>query len=299
MKSTPKTWTGSVDGMNSIGLFGHAELSDTTVFDGGMNSDWLFLQAARLDLTVYGRAGDDFLISGSGNDTLVGGDGRDNLTGCAGNDVLFGGVGNDILTGGAGNDRIHGGAGSDTYGASGGINGAEIDLSKHISTDGQYTDHLFSIENVIGSEFADHIQGTNGINDIRGGLGDDVIRGKGGSDVLYGDSCSSSMFPGKFSGNDTFVYFKKDLAGNSVDKIMDFGTAKNDPSMNGHDKLDLTDFFKGHKGAEIDSMIHVTDTVTGSMVSMNVHGTFVNVVELVGVHGETAHSLMDEGHLMM
>ncbi|WP_109439549.1 calcium-binding protein [Acinetobacter haemolyticus] len=74
--------------------------------------------------TLYGLAGNDYIIGHNQNDHLYGGDGDDILEGDGGNDYLdggadndhlYGGAGNDILIGGEGNDTLYGGGGSDIY----------------------------------------------------------------------------------------------------------------------------------------------------------------------------------------
>lgn len=47
-------------------------------------------------------------------------------------------------------------------------------------------DFLHSFENVIGTDFDDHITGDDGANDLQGGDGEDTIYGKGGSDTIDG-----------------------------------------------------------------------------------------------------------------
>ncbi len=49
---------------------------------------------------------------------------------------------------------------------------------------------LISIENIIGSNFADSISGSSVANVINGGGGDDFISGGGGADTLNGGQAS-------------------------------------------------------------------------------------------------------------
>lgn len=79
---------------------------------------------------IFGRGGDDTILSGGGNDFLFGESGNDTLIGGFGNDFLYGGDGNDRLQGagafffnpssrrsrGAGEiDTLIGGSGNDTF----------------------------------------------------------------------------------------------------------------------------------------------------------------------------------------
>jgi Ca2+-binding RTX toxin-like protein len=132
------------------------------------------------------------LDGGAGNDELFGGDGNDTLIGGAGDDELFGEGGNDTLIGGTGANLLDGGAGTDTASYAGSAFGMLVAISGSNSngvalslgsTDG---DSLISIENIIGSNFADNISGSAIANVISGGGGDDFISGDGGADSLNG-----------------------------------------------------------------------------------------------------------------
>src|SRR5207302_1136674 len=67
--------------------------------DAGAGNDRVMLMrasganAVKVNATILGGAGDDYLQGGSGNDSINGG---------AGNDTLLGGLGNDTLNGGTG-----------------------------------------------------------------------------------------------------------------------------------------------------------------------------------------------------
>jgi Ca2+-binding RTX toxin-like protein len=118
------------------------------------------------------------ITGGSGNDTLIAGNLNDKLTGGAGNDLLVGGLGNDTLTGGDGVDTI-------SYStASGPVN---VNLATKKVTGAAGADTLATIENVIGSPFADTITGDLLNNILDGGdliVGNDTIVGGGGVDSL-------------------------------------------------------------------------------------------------------------------
>jgi Ca2+-binding RTX toxin-like protein len=124
---------------------------------------------------------------GLGDDTLTGGG--------AGGDDIFGA--RDVLTGGAGSDWAD-------YSAEGGSRGVSVDLYDEVifstgtATDsfGKY-DFLISIENVLGTGYADLIVGASGDNHLRGGAGDDTLDGSGGSDTLDGgDGSDLVVFSG-------------------------------------------------------------------------------------------------------
>nr|WP_294816392.1 M10 family metallopeptidase C-terminal domain-containing protein [uncultured Sphingomonas sp.] len=125
--------------------------------------------------TITGNAGANTLDGGGGNDTLYGGDGDDIVFGGTGHDSVWGGNGNDLLDGGDGDDTIFGGAGSDTVSYAAAAAGVEIDLSflEEQLTRGAGVDILVSIENVIGSGFADVLAGDRSANVLTGGAGSD------------------------------------------------------------------------------------------------------------------------------
>jgi Ca2+-binding RTX toxin-like protein len=135
---------------------------------------------------LYGGGGADWIDGGAAQDTLDGGSGSDVLTGGTGHDSVWGGDGSDLLDGGAGDDTIVGGAGIDTVSYAAATAGVEIDLSwlEDQNTRGAGTDTLISIENLIGSGFADVLAGDAGANVLSGGGGNDRF--------VFGDSARSA-----------------------------------------------------------------------------------------------------------
>jgi Ca2+-binding RTX toxin-like protein len=150
--------------------------------------------------TLLGRNGNDKLDGGKGNDKLDGGNGDDWLIGGLGNDNLFGGNGNDRMVGGLGADAMNGGDGAhDLLDYSLGTSGIDINLTTGGTENGggYAAGDLFSgVEDVIGTNFADRIQGDDLANTIVGGIGNDIIKGAGGLDVMSGGT-----------GADIFSYF--------------------------------------------------------------------------------------------
>ncbi len=146
--------------------------------------------------TVNARPGDDVVYGGAGDDTLNGGDG------------------NDTITGGAGNDTINGGAGTDTVSYFLDAAGVTVNLSSGSATDGGGgADSLSNVENVVGSNFDDTLQGDDA---------DNVLTAHSGNDRLTGDA-----------GNDRFVIEKDDTGTTTV---TDFSVG---------DVLDFTDVLDG------------------------------------------------------
>ncbi len=139
-----------------------------------------------------GDAGPDRLTGGSGNDTLLG---------LGGDDTLIGGVGDDWLNGGVGADALDGGTGSDTADYGDASAGVVVNLASPASnTAAAAGDSYTSIENVVGSGFADTITGDGNANVLVGRDGDDTILGGGGEDKLFGSAGNDSLSGG--SGDD-------------------------------------------------------------------------------------------------
>ncbi len=119
---------------------------------------------------------------------MGGGDEQDWLIGGDGADTVSGGEGDDLLRGGAGDDTIIGGAGVDTVTYPDAQSGVEIDLSllEEQLTRGAGVDTLLSIENLIGSNFADVLAGDAGANRLTGGGGNDrfVFNGLGARNTI-------------------------------------------------------------------------------------------------------------------
>lgn len=138
------------------------------------------------------------LIGTSNEDSIYGFGSTDVLNGNEGNDNLYGGTGNDTLIGGAGNDTLNGGDGIDTIDYSAAASAITLNLSTNdASNDGDGgSDTLSSIENVVGSAYADFMYGSNGTNNLWGGAGNDEIRALSGDDFLYGDDDDDEIFGG-------------------------------------------------------------------------------------------------------
>ncbi len=114
-----------------------------------------------------------------------------------------GGDGNDLLNGDAGADALDGGDGVDT---------ADYDASRprrSRSTCGPAparaatprATRCSDIENIVGSAFADILQGNAGANAISGGAGNDLINGYAGADALNGgDGIDTVYYDGSAAG---------------------------------------------------------------------------------------------------
>ena len=163
----------------------------------------------------------DQLGGTTGDEMLWGEGGNDLLEGRAGADSLFGGKGDDRIKGGAGADLVDGGEGNDTAdyfddtASSGATEGVVISLAAGSASGGDAAgDTLVSIENVIGSDFDDTIEGDGGANRLEGHRGNDVLSGGAGDDLLVGGRGADTLNGGE--GIDIADYTLS-LAGVTVD----------------------------------------------------------------------------------
>lgn len=220
----------------------------------------------------------------AGADTLQGTNDGDTISGMAGNDSVLGGAGNDTLIGGDGSDFIDGEAGIDlaNYSVDGGA--VVVNLSLGTATDGfGATDTLSSIENILGSPFADTLTGNLDDNVITAGTGNDTLDGRAGNDTLDGgdnaDTVVYSQAPGGavinlttgtasdgFGWTDTLISIENAIGSDSADDIT--GTDNNNQLFGGggNDEilgLDGPDLIEGQGG---------NDTVDGGAGDDQVEG---------------------------
>ena len=163
---------------------------------------------------VYGLTGNliiardtliENFIAGSGDDTVFGNDAANYLKGRDGTDHLQGKDGNDILEGGAGADRLDGGTGMDWISYRGSNTAVTVNLEQGTLTGGHAEgDVIIDIENVIGSDYGDVLEGDSRANWFDGGPGNDEISGNAGDDVLEGGPGADRLTGG--AGEDTAYY---------------------------------------------------------------------------------------------
>jgi Ca2+-binding RTX toxin-like protein len=111
--------------------------------------------------------------------------GDDVIWGYGGNDSIRGLSGDDAIIGGTGADAHHGGPGSDTAVYDTSTAGIMASLIYGVGVGGDAEgDTYFSIENLIGSDYADALGGTDGNNLLVGNFGEDFLDGRDGDDIL-------------------------------------------------------------------------------------------------------------------
>ena len=142
--------------------------------------------------TLRGGDNTDTLQGGADNDTLEGGPGRDdNLFGGNGDDKLFGGDGDsDDLDGGPGADQLDGGPGKlDIVLYNTRSNPVFINLSSTTADNGESGEGdriLTGVENAMGGEGSDILNGDDSDNNLIGRGGIDLVFGGKGTDVVVG-----------------------------------------------------------------------------------------------------------------
>ncbi|CAN7623273.1 M10 family metallopeptidase C-terminal domain-containing protein [Bosea sp. LjRoot9] len=105
-------------------------------------------------------------------------------TGNASANVITAGAGDDILIGAGGADTLNGAAGSDAASYAASAAAVTVNLATGVNTGGDAAgDTLTSIENLIGSAFADSLTGDGANNVLTGGAGADTLDGAAGSDT--------------------------------------------------------------------------------------------------------------------
>jgi len=148
---------------------------------------------------------------------LEGRGGADILEGRGGSDMLIGGAGDDLLDGGAGGDSLDGGDGSDTARYFFSAAAVSISLIAGTASGGHAEgDVLTSIENLIGSDFADILVGNGAANLLNGGRGNDRLDGGDGDDMLIGGRGADALFGG--AGTD-IVDYALSLEGVTIDMV--------------------------------------------------------------------------------
>jgi Ca2+-binding RTX toxin-like protein len=138
---------------------------------------------------VHGTNASEVINAADGVTNLI-----DLIYGYGGNDSIFGLGGSDYIVGGTGADALDGGSGSDTasyFTSTAGVI-ASLDAGAGVGGDAQ-GDTYTSIENLVGSSYADALIGDDSNNSLSGLNGDDLLEGQDGDDTLWGGAGNDTL----------------------------------------------------------------------------------------------------------
>lgn len=159
---------------------------------------------------LVGKSGDDLIVDRSPGNIVLAGHGEDVVRGEGEGTVLRGGPDDDYIealfgataSGLGGDDEIsvhrgaaevHAGRGFDTLTLTFAERGVAVDLVAGLARYGRRA-HLWSVEGVVGSPYADRLLGDHRDNVLHGGAGDDSLDGGDGDDTVDGgeglDACA-------------------------------------------------------------------------------------------------------------
>jgi serralysin len=187
------------------------DTNDVTVKFNMQISGLSFHRSATYWNNVYASGNIGALVTDmlGGNDTIFGNSSQETLCGFDGNDVLIGDGHGDMLLGGNGNNTA-----SYQTSTQGGVRASLANPGTNEGVDAA-GDQYFSIHNLIGSRFADTLEGDGGGNRLTGGLGRDTLLGRGGPDIF------------------DFNFVTESRPGATRDRLTDFNRA--------NDRIDLKD----------------------------------------------------------
>jgi len=245
---TPETDSVDFDSLLPVQVLG-LDLDRAAIYDSQAGNDAVTLpggEAIRGFSFTFDRSRP--FLGGTGNDSLTGGALGDWLDGGADADTLRGLGGADTLVGGLGADRLDGGEGRDiaSYADAGGAIGLSLRSRRGLLGEAA-GDTLDGIEEVVGSAFADALDGDVLDNRLAGGAGTDTLRGDVGNDTLEGGG-----------GNDSLD------GGEGVDAARFIGSRSDYDVIRKGNRVEVTDLRPGGEGSDTLTLIealHFADTI--------------------------------------
>ena len=227
----------------------------------------------------------------------------ENLTGSAFDDTLIGDSSDNVLEGGDGADTLDGGAGADTASWAASDLAVSVDLSTGTNTGGHAAgDTITSIENLLGSRYADVLTGDAGANRLDGGSGNDRLTGGAGADTLVGgtglDTASYAASAAAVTVNlETGAASGGDAEGDTLDSIENLSGSGHDDTLTGNagnnvlEGGDGADTLDG--GAGIDTASYAG---SASRVDVRLSGTVVNHGDATGDTLTNIENLIGSAH---
>jgi Ca2+-binding RTX toxin-like protein len=184
---------------NIIGGSGNDELTGdafANMFNGGLGAD-LLDGGAGSDIADYSDRTGPLVVALAGANlatVMIDGVAEDGLRNI---ENIIGGSANDLFSGDGFQNLFDGRGGNDTVDYSTSIKGIAVTLNGAIdatvSVGGAAEDTLRNVENVIGTDLSDVVNGDVQANSILGGSGADLLRGGGGQDVIDGGIGSDTI----------------------------------------------------------------------------------------------------------
>ncbi|MDB5507528.1 MAG: Serralysin [Devosia sp.] len=195
--------------------------------DGGKGNDIIYVRSAGDIVREKAGEGSDTVIS-SVSFALAAGVAVERLTlsSSAGASSLTGNELDQVLTGNASSNGLTGGLGNDTVNYADAAAGVTVDLRYNSAqnTIGAGIDTIRSVENIIGSDYADRLFGDEDANILRGGGGNDRLEGFSGRDIFFGGKGADVLLGGL--GNDTYniddaknIAVETSAAGSGIDRV--------------------------------------------------------------------------------
>jgi len=157
-------------------------------------------------------------IGTNDNDLIIGNKSSNEIEASDGNDTIIGSDGNDIVDGGSGNDTIDYSDSSDSIY----ITNYESEVKENIIANGEQSDKVKNIENIISTDYDDTIKISGNdivVNKIETGSGSDIVNSGGGNDIVdLGE------------GNDTFLISEgnNNIDGGKDEDLLDYSIVTKD-----------------------------------------------------------------------
>ncbi|HEY0291450.1 MAG TPA: calcium-binding protein [Hansschlegelia sp.] len=163
---------------------------------GGLGDDTYYVQNAADTISEAKGAGYDtvhstvsFSLAGQYVEHLIlDGSAATDATGNTQNNLLSGNGAANLFIGGAGADTLEGGGGTDTASYATAAKAVTANLVSGGTSGDAAGDRYSSIENLIGSKYADVLTGDGSVNVLTGGAGADTMTGGKGGDTYYVDN---------------------------------------------------------------------------------------------------------------
>lgn len=182
-------------GIKVSGADGTSETGDVT-FAFINDNDKTLEDTLKSIETIIGTKFRDFFYGSIKADRYEGREGDDMFFGYSGNDTFSGGQGIDVMYGHQGIDTVDYSIdeGWRTEGILVRLDQSSIGLTMgYTQYDGVQEDWLMTIENAVGTRFADDLRGSEEDNRLEGRDGNDVLSGGRGNDMLYGGEGSDTV----------------------------------------------------------------------------------------------------------